>query len=197
LYVVDGAYNIVVATIPTGELPWKVAVNEVTGKIYVTGLGNRLTQTGSNISIIDGNTNTLIKTIPVAPRTQVRGITASPITNRVYVCHGSTRLIVIDGVTDTISTEITMPDYINQAVVNTSTNKVYLSAYSSDAVFVLDGHTNTVVANVAVGDGPEQITVNEITNTVYVANFNVDSVSVIDGTTNTVTATLALGRAKQ
>ena len=90
-----------------------------------------------------------------------------------------------------------MPDYINQAVVNTSTNKVYLSAYSSDAVFVLDGHTNTVVANVAVGDGPEQITVNEITNTVYVANFNVDSVSVIDGTTNTVTATLALGRAKQ
>ncbi len=56
--VINEATNAVLATIPVGEEPVDVVVNEYTNRIYVANRGD------NTISIIDGATNTVLATVP-------------------------------------------------------------------------------------------------------------------------------------
>lgn len=71
-------------------------------------------------------------------------------------------------------------------VVNSVTNRIYVTNPSTNDVTVINGATNTTV-NVPVGNRPAAIAVNSTSNTVYVANLQGSSVTVIDGPTNATT----------
>ena len=60
--VINGTTNTVFATIPVGDDPERLDVNEVTNRIYVPNSGS------NTVSVIDGNTNTVIATVPVGSR---------------------------------------------------------------------------------------------------------------------------------
>ncbi|HEV2192380.1 MAG TPA: YncE family protein [Nitrosopumilaceae archaeon] len=81
-------------------------------------------------------------------------------------------------------------------VVNTDTNKIYVTNSGSISVSVIDGSTNGVIANIGVGAGPWGIAINTNTNKIYVTGSNGisggNSVSVIDGHTNQITTTIPL-----
>ena len=85
----------VTATIATGQVPYRVAVNPVTNKIYVTNYNN------NNVTVIDGATN---NTTDVAAGTNPIPVAVNPNTNKVYVANvagnNTSTVTVIDGATN-------------------------------------------------------------------------------------------------
>ncbi len=163
--------------IPVGRFPNGVAVNEVTNKIYVAN------QSDDTVSVIDGKTNTVIKTIVIG--TFPRSLAVNEVTNKIYVSNigGTGTVSVIDGDPDTVIKTIIIGigNGPNGVAVNKVTNTIYVANNSDDTVSVIDGNTDTVIPpTLSTGDGPISMAVNEITFTLYVVNFGDDTVSVID-----------------
>jgi uncharacterized repeat protein (TIGR01451 family) len=175
-----------IATIPLGVTPFAEALNPVTNRYYVTSAVT------NQVLVIDGNTNTLLTTIPMgAFGNRPQGIGVNTATNRIYVCNfNSGTVVVIDGATNTILTSIPGFNGPSGLSVNSLTNRVYISEYFANRVSVLDGATNGVVTTVGVGGLPQGSTVNTANNRIYVGNSGTGNISIIDGATNTVIGTL-------
>ncbi|WP_456363579.1 YncE family protein [Priestia aryabhattai] len=100
--VIDGNTYAVLKTIQVSFFPKSIAVNPISNKIYVCNNDDR------SISVIDGNTDTVITTISLIPFSFPSDISINPRTNRVYVIASDSRLITIDGSTDTIIDSISV-----------------------------------------------------------------------------------------
>ncbi len=83
--VIDGATN-ATQTVNVGAVPWAIAVNQATNKIYVTNLGDNST------SIIDGATNT-VQTVAVGR--SPKGVAVNPITNEIYVANTNSNDVTV------------------------------------------------------------------------------------------------------
>ena len=88
----------VTTTIRAGTVPYAVAVNPVTNKIYVANDGS------NNVTVIDGATNsTTTVTDPNASYPIVLAV--NPVTNKIYVANWfSANVTVIDGATNSTTT---------------------------------------------------------------------------------------------
>jgi YVTN family beta-propeller protein len=201
--VIDGTTNktIAVVHIPHSYLE-EVALNPLTNRIYASGtrLSNYVpggdTPNANEITVIDGATNTILTTIPVADQPQALAV--NPSTNRLYVAHVPLNTVsVIDGATNTVVTSVPVGTHPQQIGVDPVLNRIYVLSTDDDAVTVLDGATNTALATLAVGDEPRFLAVEPSTHRVYVANFTSDTVSVIDGETNAVVTTIPIGDGPQ
>jgi YVTN family beta-propeller protein len=89
----------------------------------------------------------------------------------------------------------TIPVQVRPAslVLNTATNRLYVSNETSGSLSVIDTTTNSLVTNVTVGSSPGIIDLNAAANLVYVPNAGSGTVSVVSGATNAVAATISLG----
>ena len=185
--------NSVVATVGVGVAPQGIAANPSTDRIYVV---NVVTQT---VSVIDGTPgsateNTIVATVfGLGFRPRVAAV--NPVTNRIYVSqHGNgvgTVVHVIDGATNAIVANVSVPRSPHGVAVNPVTNRVYVSNLNANTVMVIDGSTNVlIVPGILVGSGPFSLALNPMSNRIYVANFFSNTVSVIDGGTNAVIATI-------
>jgi len=67
------------ATIPVGTDPFAVAVNPVTGTVYVVNAGS------NSVSVISGRTDTVTATIPVG--SEPLAVAVNPVTGTVYVAN--------------------------------------------------------------------------------------------------------------
>ena len=185
-----------IATVPTGQSPYAVAVNPVTNKIYVTNLcgdsSSCVPTPPGTVTVIDGATNdTTTVTVGVNPQ----AIAVNPVTNQIYVANGcgndpqclspNGTVTVIDGATNQTTT-ITVGNGPDAVGVNSVTNKIYVPNLVSDDVTIIDGatdHTTTV----AVGTMPGEAVVNMVTNKIYVLNSCGDSSSCVPTPPGTVT----------
>ena len=160
--VIDGRSSRVVADIPVGHSPYSVAVNPKTNKIFVTNRGFPLddvitTITDSmSVSVIDGNTNKVIKTLQVGKSPE--GIAVDPIRNMVYVANsGSYSVSIVNGsdnhgkvlanVIIASKNFAKTPQVYNLATylaVNPKTNKVYLTSEDADVVSVLNVNMSAI-----------------------------------------------------
>ncbi len=153
------------------------------------------------------NAQTVTKTIAL-PNQNFGAIAANSVTNRIYAVSpsGSTAddtISVIDGKSDSILTNISVPAGAYYPAVNILTNKVYVAscntlvAPSPCFVTVIDGKTNKVTASVPVttilNGFLAGITVNPVTNKIYVSDNTDEQIVIIDGATNAVTGTINLG----
>ncbi|MGE7053133.1 S-layer homology domain-containing protein [Paenibacillus glucanolyticus] len=159
--------------VETGGLPYSVAVNPVTNKIYVV---NKLSH---NMTIIDGATNKS-KTIEVGKNPEK--VSVNPVTNKIYVTLGEQKVAVIDGESDTVTTKVAVGSSPTSVEVNTVTNKIYVVNVNSNTVTIIDGVSNETT-EVKVGNKPVAVAVNSVTNKAYVANQVDDTVTVIEGST--------------
>jgi len=161
--------------------PYAIAVNPVTGKVYVVNNGS------NSVTVINGMTHSKT-TISVG--TSPQAVAVNPVTNKVYVATYF-NITVIDGATQG-TTNVNTGAMQSQAVaVNSVTNKVYVANYDSGTITILDGATlNTTSLN--VGDRPIAIAVNPATNKIYVVNYGSGSVTVLDGAT-LLSTTIAVG----
>ena len=138
----------------------------------------------------------------------VSGIAVNPVTNRIYVvvpggAPPSDVLTVIDGKTDTITANITVPAGAYVDAVNILTNRIYIATCAGRplacSVTVVDGHSNQVLTSIPVtttpGDGLLGITVDPVTGNVYVANGSDKVIDIINGYSNAITGTISLNGA--
>ena len=187
--VIDGATDNTLS-VNVGFSPYGVAVNPVTNKIYVVNqCGTNPSCTNGTVSVIDGASNTVI----ASPSTGSRpyGVTVNSVTNRIYVpnkcgndpscLNRSGTVTVIDGASNTVITTVPVGSAPLQAVVNSTTNQIYVAnscggdpsctfPYTTNGtVTVIDGVTNNT-QSVAVGVFPSAVDVDPVTNKIYVAN---------------------------
>ena len=176
----------VIATVPVGGTPARLAVNPATNKIYVPNYRS------NNVTVIDGATNSTI-TVTDPNASAPFALAINQVTNKIYVPNsGSNNVTVIDGATNSATT-ITDPNarVPVDVAVNQVTNKIYVVNGGSVNVTVIDGDTNSTatVTDPNAAGGAEisapTVAVNPATNKIYV--LNAGNITVIDGATNSTT----------
>ncbi|TLZ97923.1 MAG: YncE family protein [Methanobacteriota archaeon] len=165
--------TVVVATVPVGDGPSGVAYDSGNGYVYVSNYFS------SNVSVIDGTTNTVVATVPVGYLP--RGVAYDSENMYVYVAdYGSNNVSVIDGTTVVATVPVgTLPGALaydggNGFVYVANFGSYY---YSSSNVSVISG--TVVVATVPVGNCPDGVAYDSGNGYLYVSNYCSGTVSVI------------------
>jgi YVTN family beta-propeller protein len=156
--VINGATNTVQTTITVGDYPSPVVFNPNTNLVYV---GNNCSESTCiqppSVSVINGSTMAVSATVPIC-RMENYPADDSEIdltNNKVYFpCQGRTSqmttglsLTVLDGATNT-TTPVAVGDYPNAAVVNSTTNQIYVPNQGDNTVSVIGGNTKLQLVNV-------------------------------------------------
>jgi YVTN family beta-propeller protein len=165
-----------------------VTVNSVTNKIYAAD------HFDTNVVVIDGASNAIVKTIPGAGPNATSGA-VNPVTNRIYFTNeNANEVTVIDGNTDTVMALVPTGAGPAAIAVNPVTSKVYVSDSNDTTVTVIDGATNAV-SQIAGGSGTGSyaLALDTVTNRVYVANVNANNVSIIDASNGNSVQTVSTG----
>ena len=168
------------ASVPVGTAPTGIAVNPATNLVYVSN-------TGSNtVSVIDGATNAVIKTISVGhqPTTVVLYAPA----NLIYAYNSAdSTLSIIDG--NTNSVQNTLPTLFPfEAVAQLGQSKyVYITDLAANQVHIVDITTFKKIGDVTVAS-PSAITMDSGAKLAYVTSAN-SSIVVIDTTSHLVVNT--------
>jgi DNA-binding beta-propeller fold protein YncE len=113
-------------------LPFGVAVNPVTDRIYVSNLGD------SNLSVIRGSTNTIEANIFIGLASNV--VAANRVTGRIYAASTGNELSVVDGrlsspTYNTVLSSVGSFSGSNDVAVNPNTNLIYLMGGSLLKIF--------------------------------------------------------------
>lgn len=186
------AQPIVIATIPFGSSRAGVnGANPVTDRVYVAR------EDDPSIAVIDGNTNSVLTTIPTAGFHA--GLAVDPITNRIFVSQqfaGTVR--VIDGATNMVLLDFAVPGLVHtvgDVAVNPATNRIFVIRANNNDISVHDGTSYAQLATVSCAGNCHsgELAVNATTNRIYVVNPGSDTVTVLDGVTNTVITTITVG----
>ncbi len=140
----------------------------------------------------------------------VQGVAANPITNHIYAVVSSQTstadtLAVIDGYSDTVLTDISVPAGAYLPAVNILNNRIYIATCNylvsptPCSVTVVDGYSNSVIATIPVtttpGGGLLGIAVDPVTSKVYVANASDHVIDIISGFSNKINGTIDLSGA--
>ena len=173
-------------TIPVGNGPTYVAIDEITNTLYVVN------QLSNDVTVIDGNTNNVITTISVGQNPT--GAELVKPFNRLYVLNqNSFSISVIDTTTNAVVDTIQLTTVPFGQEFNPLTNLLYVGNPFTNTVTVIDVTTNTIVGSpIPAGLGPAAIQINTITNRLYVSNLASSNISIIDGITNTVIGTIPI-----
>lgn len=178
----------ILATVPVGEYGQALAVNPVTGKLYV------VSEPGNELTEIDLKTFK-ISVIPLGTTSEKSldgAIRIDTARNRIFVTNVvNSTVAVIDGVTHAV-TFVPVGKHPTTMEFNRKTNKLYVANSDSDDVTVVDGRT-LKTKTIPVGSFPSCVAINTHTNTIYVTNSHGNSVSVIRGRTNSV-RTITVGQ---
>jgi len=169
--------------------PIVVAVNLVTNMVYAANYND------GTVSVMDGNTNAVVATIPVGP--MPFSLAVNPVTNLIYVSNtGSPQgtgmsIMAIDGNLNSVVSMLPLPrSYPGFIAVNPLTNTVYFTlADGSPFVVAMNAATNQIVAKVQVkGRGCcRGMALNSATSRLYLAiedPFNETSYIAVMNTVN-------------
>jgi DNA-binding beta-propeller fold protein YncE len=147
----------------------------------------------------------IITTIPIA--NGAIGVTVNPITNTIYAVTpagtaATANLAVIDGSTNTLTTEVAVPVGSLFVAVDDFTNHVFVAGCDRQitpipcTVTTIDGNTNTVINTLQLtttpGPGVEGIVVNSLTGRVYVADTANSAIDIVNGYQNTLVGSISL-----
>lgn len=160
--------------------PEQIAVNETTGKAYVTSTST------NNVSIIGPGPSYTVTTQAVGATQQ--GVAVNPTTNMVYVTSPSTGALIRwdEDSPATVDTDsfIGSGGGLYGVAVNPNTSKAYISRTVSGspvsyAVLVYDERANEYTDLITVGATPRGVTINPNSGFIYVANRGSATLSVL------------------
>lgn len=185
--VIDLVGNSVVATIPVGSGPQGVAVNPAANRAYVANIDGTL-------SVIDITSNHVVTTFNLQGGGGSWGVAVLPALNRVYIANSSGRtLSVVNTVTNTLVSNVTVGAVPRGVVANPATNQVYVANSGDGTVSVVNGNTLATSTIAGVGLGPQEIALHTGTGRAYVANSLSNILEVINTATNALATTFAAG----
>jgi YVTN family beta-propeller protein len=186
-------------TIAIPGQPAQLAVDAVLNRVYVA-VPNFGALPYDYLTVIDGNTDKVIKTIQIPP--VAAAVAVDPFKSLVYVggtyqdSNGNTQsqVAVINALTEqvitTISVSTTPGDGILGMAVNALNGTLYVTNGSDNEVDVIRNFG--VRDRIEASAEPYGVAVNPFLNDIYVALLD-GNVSVISGKTNAVTATTPFG----
>jgi YVTN family beta-propeller protein len=188
LSVVDGSTDQVVDEVAFGYPPWAVALNPLTGRLYVSFAGGHGHE--DFIEVIDEATKQTVDTVSVGSWPMDMAVNTA--TDRAYVLnHADATVMVIEGATNQVVATVEVAFLPRRVAVDQTTNRVYVR--SQDALSVIDGATNQVVDSIALDKSGGGLDLNSETGRIYVTNTFDNSVSVIDSASKAVVATVPVG----
>jgi DNA-binding beta-propeller fold protein YncE len=155
-----------------------LVVNEASNYLYV-GYED-------GISIIDGSTNTFVKTV-LEPG-KLHDLAVNESTNLIYAgVKGG--IIVLDGDPESheIIDRVDTPSDSESIAINELTNRIH-ATQGWGGVLVFDGGTNALTAVVSTGGTAVDLAFDAVNNRVWVAHTSPDGIKIIDTATNGVTA---------
>jgi len=193
--VIDTASNVIVATIPTEQLPVGLAVSADGSWVYVAN------QDGRSITVIDAATNEVADTINIGRST--KELAVSPDGERVYVTNPSDAAVsVIDTDANSVIATIEVGNFPQGLAITPDGSRVYVANQDDDSVSVIDATANTLLDSngdgtpdpaIGVGNGPDPVVVAPDGSRVYVGNSLSNSVSVIDTVSHLVVGPVEVG----
>lgn len=190
--VIDDATQAVIGYVPVGAVPRYMAVDPITGRVFVT---HNAQPKSNTVTVIDGAAEqpNVIKTLQEGRN--VLGVAVNPLTRRVYIAHAvDARITVIDADSLAVLGQIFLENGIqlDRIAVDIAADKIYIPAINNQLaapwLYVIDGATQTwakvslAAADPTLNQGaPRSVALNAITRQIYVTKFgNVNTVAVLD-----------------
>jgi YVTN family beta-propeller protein len=177
----------VLTNIPVGSFPGGVAFNPVNGRVYVANTHS------DSVSVIDGSTNMVIKTV-IGVGSAPFGIAINS-AGDIYVANIASETVAkISGKTDTISKVIPVNRDSFSASVNPSNGNLYVSNPNSESVSIIQGLADIVLTYIeGLGISPTGIAYDSTNKNLYVSDQGSNLVFVVDTSTNRVIKTIEVG----
>jgi YVTN family beta-propeller protein len=126
--------------------------------------------------------------------TSPEALSFNPAATKLFVqTGGSNSITVIDPITNTIITVITVGTGPFQMAFNSDGTKLYVTNTGTNKVSVIDPNANTVIGAISVGSVPGNIAFDLSGTNLYVCNTGSSNVSVINPISDTVIATIPVG----
>jgi YVTN family beta-propeller protein len=181
LAVIDGESNSQVKTIPLPAASL-VAVNLVTGRIYVAGCNFAQSPVVCTVSVVDGHTNMLLTTIPISSNAGIglQGLAVNPITNRVYVSDADgLKIDVIDGKTNKVTASISLGGQQPLGLAVDFVRNHVVAVINGPLIAVIDGQDNAILQRIRVGAENANVALNPAIDRAFVTN-GISAVGVAD-----------------
>lgn len=174
------------ATLQTAPLPTGIAVNPVTGLVYVANMG------AGTVAVLDGATERLVTTIAVGPAPT--GIDVNPRTNQVYVAlWRADEVVVIDGGSNRVTGRIAVGAFPWALQADPGTNHVYVANRGDGTVSAIDGATNTVAFTLVSGPEPAGLSLLPQRQLLFASNRGNGTVTVFDTARRLLVKILPIG----
>lgn len=195
LSVLDARSGILLRTIPLSIVPWSMALDGQTWRIFARSLQGE-------VVMLDAQTGALLRAVSLAATG--RQVVANVRTARVFVSDtGRGTVSVLDAHSGRLLRTVVLPLGVGSATVDEETTHVFVTAPTRASVTVLDGRSGAILRTVAVGVHPSAVAVDGQTGTVLVSALgpldsaghvtSYGSVSVLDGRTFAVQRALPVG----
>jgi DNA-binding beta-propeller fold protein YncE/photosystem II stability/assembly factor-like uncharacterized protein len=179
LSVINGATNEVLTTIEEAQ---DVALDPVGGMVYVAS--------NSSLRVLDGGDYHELHRTRLASSGTVDLLAVNPPADRLYLARiGPATFDIISASTLEVTTAIPLESPVQDMVVNTLTNRLYvaLSSQGRNQVLALDGDNGDLLASLAVGDEYQSsvLAVDEAAERLYVGKGYSEepSITIVDGRT--------------
>src|SRR5205085_9138624 len=117
-----------------------IAVNEITGRVYVTNL--------SGLVVIDANSLSVVSTIGLS--FGCTAVAVNPQTNRIYANSSFTQIKVIDGSSEQVLASLFLSSIPRDLEVDPLRNRIYATHESAGFFSVIDGATNSLLPTVPI-----------------------------------------------
>jgi len=196
LFVVDGASNSIVSTLPGLSRPAAVAVDSGTDTVYIANADS------NTVSVLSGISNAIVATVPVG--LSPSAVAVDQATHMVYVGNAKDGTVsVIDGATNTMIAKIALGiTGIDLIAVDPGLNRIFVGSNQGYAVgiSVIEGASNTVGTTIYIRNAPQAIAVDSASHTLFAeSNETTDAgvvsssqVDVIDEATADYTGTISV-----
>lgn len=168
--------NQVIKTIAVGPNPWGVTVNPKTDTIYAANTGidpfaasksQQVNPLGDSITIINGKTFQVEKTLPVGPHPW--NIIANPASDVVYTgVSGAHEVAMIQH--ERVVKDIGVGNSPHGLAWDPRLHRLFVNDSLSNQVSIINTRTNQVQQTLPTGNQPQGIAVNEHTGTAYAIN---------------------------
>lgn len=178
----------VLRTVPVGALPWRVAVDEQTGRVFIANFNDQ------TMSVLDTATGQLVRTVPVPDSPYIVALDSRHA--RVFVTHNSSNTMsLLDAASGRILRTVPVGSSPQWPAVDEQSGHVFVANAGDGTVTMLDAQTGQLIRTVSVnGNAPDSIAIDVQTAHVFVT-LGDGTVAMLDAQSGRLLRTVQVGQA--